>query len=158
MGFATVDLHVGLDTFRPVTVEDPADHRIHSEAYRVPSSTWEACTRVRAGGGRVVAIGTTTVRALETAAATGELAGRSRLFIRPPWDFAVVDVLLTNFHLPRSSLLLLVEAFAGPRWRDLYAVALAEGYRFLSFGDAMIVDRARDRGPDRSRPAPACVR
>jgi len=145
VGFATVDLHVGLDTFRPVTVEDPAAHRIHSEAYRVPPATWEACARVHADGGRVVAVGTTTVRALETAAVTGELEGRSRLFIRPPWDFAAVDVLLTNFHLPRSSLLLLVEAFAGARWRELYAIALADGYRFLSFGDAMLVDRP-DRG------------
>jgi len=142
IGFATVDLQVGLDTFRPVTVEDPARHQIHSEAYRVPEATWEACLRARAAGGRVVAVGTTTVRALESVAATGELAGRTALFILPPYRFAVVDVLVTNFHLPRSSLLLLVEAFAGPRWRDLYAVALNEGYRFLSFGDAMCIGPA----------------
>jgi S-adenosylmethionine:tRNA ribosyltransferase-isomerase len=90
----------------------------------------------------VVAVGTTTVRALETAAATGELSGESRLFIHGRYDFALVDVLLTNFHLPRSTLLLLLEAFCGPRWRDLYAEALGSGYRFLSFGDAMIVGRA----------------
>jgi S-adenosylmethionine:tRNA ribosyltransferase-isomerase len=89
-----------------------------------------------------VAVGTTTVRALESVAATGAIEGRTQLYIRPPYRFAVVDVLVTNFHLPRSSLLLLVEAFAGPRWRDLYAVALKEGYRFLSFGDAMCLGRA----------------
>jgi S-adenosylmethionine:tRNA ribosyltransferase-isomerase len=142
IGFTTVDLQVGLDTFRPVTVQDPADHRIHSEVYRVPPATWAACAETRAAGGRVVAVGTTTVRALESVAATGELEGRSGLFIRPPYGFRTVDVLLTNFHLPRSSLLLLLEAFAGPRWRDLYALALKEGYRFLSFGDAMCVGRA----------------
>jgi S-adenosylmethionine:tRNA ribosyltransferase-isomerase len=142
IGFATVDLQVGLDTFRPISVDDPADHRIHSEAYRVPPATWAACREVHAGGGRVVAVGTTTVRALESVAASGQLQGRTDLFIRPPYAFDVVDLLLTNFHLPRSSLLLLVEAFAGPRWRELYACALGAGYRFLSFGDAMCVSRA----------------
>ncbi len=142
VGFARLDLRVGLDTFRPVAVDDPADHRIHTEAYRVPAQTWDACLETRAAGGRVVAIGTTTVRALESAAASGELEGRSRLFIRPPYRFEVVDVLMTNFHLPRSTLLLLVEAFVGPRWRTLYADALNEGYRFLSFGDAMCVARS----------------
>jgi S-adenosylmethionine:tRNA ribosyltransferase-isomerase len=135
---ATVDLGVGLDTFRPITVEQPADHVIHSEPYDVPVATIEACGAAR----RVIAVGTTTVRALESAAATGQRQGRTSLFIHDDYPFAVVDVLLTNFHLPRSSLLLLVEAFAGPRWRALYDVALAEGYRFLSFGDAMIVTRA----------------
>jgi S-adenosylmethionine:tRNA ribosyltransferase-isomerase len=146
IGFATLELRVGLDTFRPVTVDDPADHRIHTEGYEVPAETWDACQRARAAGGRVVAVGTTTVRALETVAATGQLTGRTQLFIRPPFSFAVVDVLLTNFHLPRSSLLLLVEAFAGPRWREIYAFALSEGYRFLSFGDAMCVTRAATAG------------
>ena len=89
----------------------------------------------------MIAVGTTTVRALETAAATGVLEGPSDLFIRPGFAFAVVDVLLTNFHLPRSTLLLLLEAFCGPRWRGLYREALAGGYRFLSFGDAMIVGK-----------------
>jgi S-adenosylmethionine:tRNA ribosyltransferase-isomerase len=142
IGFATVDLQVGLGTFKPVTVDDPADHRMHSEGFTVPAATWEACRATRAAGGRVVAVGTTTVRALESTAAGGGLEGRTDLFIRPPYAFAVVDVLLTNFHLPRSSLLLLVEAFVGPCWRDLYATALREGYRFLSFGDAMCVERA----------------
>ena len=142
IGFLTVDLQVGLDTFRPITVDDPAAHRIHTEVYRVPPATWEACRATRAAGGRVVAVGTTTVRALESVVARGELAGRTDLFIRPPHQFGAVDVLLTNFHLPRSSLLLLVEAFAGTRWHELYALALKEGYRFLSFGDAICVSRA----------------
>jgi S-adenosylmethionine:tRNA ribosyltransferase-isomerase len=92
-----------------------------------------------AAGRRVVAVGTTVVRALESAAATGRLEGRTDLYIHGAYRFRVVDVLITNFHLPRSSLLLLVEAFCGPVWRQLYATALAEGYRFLSFGDAMVV-------------------
>jgi S-adenosylmethionine:tRNA ribosyltransferase-isomerase len=133
---AKVDLAVGLDTFRPVTAERPEDHQIHSERYRVPAATMDACRRAR----RVVAVGTTTVRALESAA-DGPLAGRTSLFIHGDFRFQIVDVLLTNFHLPRSSLLLLLAAFAGERWRDLYDIALAEGYRFLSFGDAMLVGR-----------------
>lgn len=141
-GLARVELVVGLDTFRPVLVEDPAEHVMHSESFRVPSDTWQACVRTRAAGGRVIAIGTTTVRALESAASTGRLEGRTSLYIRAPFEFAVVDVLLTNFHLPRSTLLLMVEAFAGPRWRELYRLALAEDYRFLSFGDAMLLARS----------------
>lgn len=132
-----VELAIGLDTFRPVTADVAEDHVIHTERYRVPSETLEACRGAR----RVVAVGTTVVRSLETAAATGQLEGRTDLFIHGAYPFALVDVVLTNFHLPRSSLLLLVEAFAGPRWRDLYATALADGYRFLSFGDAMLVGR-----------------
>jgi S-adenosylmethionine:tRNA ribosyltransferase-isomerase len=135
---ATVDLAVGADTFRPVTAARPEDHTMHSERYSVPASTLEACDRAR----RVVAVGTTAVRALESAAASGELCGRTSLFIHGGFPFRVVDVLLTNFHLPRSSLLLLVDAFCGERWRTLYDLALAEGYRFLSFGDAMIVSRS----------------
>jgi S-adenosylmethionine:tRNA ribosyltransferase-isomerase len=134
---ATVDLAVGLDTFRPVTAERAEDHEIHSERYRVPAETLEACRRAR----RVVAVGTTTVRALESAA-VGPAEGRTSLFIHGEFEFRVVDVLLTNFHMPRSSLLLLLASFAGERWRELYACALSEGYRFLSFGDAMLVARA----------------
>ena len=134
-----VDLAVGLDTFRPLPgggrVED---HVMHTERYTVPSATWEACRAAR----RVVAIGTTTVRALEATAATGAASGRTDLFITPGFEFRVVDVLLTNFHLPRSSLLLLLAAFCGDRWRDLYRTALERGYRFLSFGDAMLVGRS----------------
>ncbi|MHB1518542.1 MAG: S-adenosylmethionine:tRNA ribosyltransferase-isomerase [Acidimicrobiales bacterium] len=134
------DLTIGADTFRPVSARWAEDHRMHSERYAVPAETMAAVGRAQ----RVVAIGTTAVRALETAALTGELSGRTRLFIHGRYRFRLVDLLLTNFHLPRSSLLLLVEAFYGPQWRALYAEALTEGYRFLSFGDAMIVAR-KDR-------------
>ncbi len=132
-----VDLWVGLGTFRPIQVEHVEDHDMHTERYEVPEATWAACR----AADRVVAIGTTTVRALESAAVTGELSGRTDLFLRPGSPVRVVDVLLTNFHLPRSSLLVLVEAFAGPHWRELYAAALAAGYRFLSFGDCMLLGR-----------------
>jgi S-adenosylmethionine:tRNA ribosyltransferase-isomerase len=136
---ATVELAVGLDTFRPVQVDRLDDHVMHSEWYSVPSAT---IAKIEAAA-RIVAVGTTTVRALETWAATGEAEGRSRIFIRRPYDWRIIDVLMTNFHLPRSTLLCLVDAFVGPRWRDLYAEALAADYRFLSFGDCMIlgVDR-----------------
>ena len=136
-----LELVVGLDTFRPVTVDDLDDHEMHSEAFSVPDATFEACV----SADRVIAVGTTTVRALE-AAARGDQEGRTDLFIRRPFDFRVVDVLLTNYHLPGSTLLVLLDAFAGPRWRQLYATALAEGYRFLSFGDAMLVARDRQGG------------
>ncbi len=139
---ATVDLSIGIGTFRPVTAARPEDHVMHEERYRVPAETMEAC----ASAGRVVAVGTTVVRALESAAATGALSGRTDLFIHGDYPFRLVDVVLTNFHLPRSSLLLLVEAFYGPGWRDLYRHALASGYRFLSFGDAMLLER---RAPGR---------
>jgi S-adenosylmethionine:tRNA ribosyltransferase-isomerase len=135
---ARVELAIGLDTFRPITAPTPAEHVIHSERYSVPPETMEAC----AGADRVVAVGTTAVRALESAAAGGGLAGRTDLYIHGEYPFRVVDVLVTNFHLPRSSLLLLVESFCGPLWRRLYAMALADGYRFLSFGDAMVVARS----------------
>lgn len=134
---ATVDLAVGLDTFKPITAARVEDHVMHSERYSVPAETIEACRTAR----RVVAVGTTTVRALETAAATGRREGRTDLFIREGFRFRVVDALLTNFHMPRSSLLVLLAAFCGPRWRTLYDTALTEGYRFLSFGDAMFVAR-----------------
>ena len=133
----TLDLVVGLATFRPIAAARAEDHVMHLEHYQVPVPTWDACRQ----GRRVVAVGTTTVRALESVAATGRLQGSSDLFILPGYRFSVVDVLITNFHLPRSSLLLLLEAFCGPRWRDLYRTALQEGYRFLSFGDAMMVSR-----------------
>ncbi|HEX7166163.1 MAG TPA: tRNA preQ1(34) S-adenosylmethionine ribosyltransferase-isomerase QueA [Acidimicrobiales bacterium] len=135
----TVDLAVGLATFRPIATERIDDHTMHTERYHVPAETLAAC---RDATGRVVAVGTTAVRALESAAVTGLLEGRTDLFIRPGFRFQVVDVLLTNFHMPRSSLLVLLAAFAGgDRWRRLYDDALASGYRFLSFGDAMLVSR-----------------
>jgi S-adenosylmethionine:tRNA ribosyltransferase-isomerase len=137
-----VDLRVGMGTFRPMSAPKVEDHHMHAERFAVPAATLAACEAARAGGGRVVAVGTTSVRALESAAASGELEGRTELFIHRPWAPRLVDVLLTNFHLPRSSLLVLLDALVGPRWRDLYAEALAEGYRFLSFGDAMLVAAA----------------
>jgi S-adenosylmethionine:tRNA ribosyltransferase-isomerase len=125
---------------------------MHGERYVVPEATLDACARAR----RVVAVGTTAVRALESAAATGQPSGRTELFIRRPYPWRVVDVLLTNFHMPRSSLLVLIDAFVGRRWRDLYAAALGEGYRFLSFGDAMLLTRTEPGAGDaRPEEAPA---
>jgi len=138
---AEVELVVGLGTFRPIEVDRVEDHRMHRERYRVPQSTLDACHRAHEQGSRVVAIGTTAVRALESAAATGHLEGHTDLFIREGFAFQVVDRLLTNFHLSRSSLLVMVDAFAGPRWRQLYAAAVTGDYRFLSFGDAMLLTR-----------------
>ena len=132
-----VELVVGLGTFRPITVERVEDHVMHAERYRVPAETMAAVGEAS----RVVAVGTTTVRALESAATTGRLEGSTDIFITPGYQWKAVDVLMTNFHLPRSSLLAMVEAFCGPRWRELYREAAAEGYRFLSFGDAMWLER-----------------
>lgn len=132
-----LDLQIGLGTFRPIHTEQVEDHSMHSEGYRISAGTFEACRTAD----RVLAVGTTVVRALETAARTGCLSGRSELFIHCGFRFGVVDALLTNFHVPRSSLLVLVDAFVGNRWRQLYATALTEGYRFLSFGDAMLLGR-----------------
>jgi S-adenosylmethionine:tRNA ribosyltransferase-isomerase len=137
-----VDLVVGMGTFRPISALTVEDHHMHAERYRVGARTMAACEEARAAGGRVIAVGTTTVRALESAALSGQLEGRTELFIRRPWRWREVDVLLTNFHLPRSSLLVLIDAFVGARWRDLYGTALSAGYRFLSFGDAMLLDRS----------------
>jgi S-adenosylmethionine:tRNA ribosyltransferase-isomerase len=136
-----IELRVGLDTFRPIAVDRVEDHPMHSEAYEVSPATWDAVERTRAAGGRVVAVGTTVTRALESVAVGGQLAGRTDLLIRPGHRWACVDRLLTNFHVPRTTLLALVAAFVGARWRDLYAVALDDGYRFLSFGDAMLLTR-----------------
>lgn len=153
VGFATVVLHVGLDTFRPVHEENVEEHAMHSEWYALPQETAEAITRTRAAGGRVVAVGTTSVRVLETIAqaqglnaedrkqqvAHGE--GWSRLYIHPGYRFGLVDAMITNFHLPRTTLLMLVSAFAG---RELilraYEEAIKEKYRFYSFGDAMFIE------------------
>lgn len=135
---ATVDLVVGLGTFRPISSDRVEDHVMHHERYDVPEATQAACD----AADRVVAVGTTTVRALESAARSGQRSGSTGLFLTPGSEFLVVDALLTNFHLPKSSLLVLVEAFVGPHWRDLYGAALAADYRFLSFGDAMLLQRA----------------
>jgi len=142
---ARVELDVGLDTFRPVTEDDPADHHIHTEHFRVPQWTVDAVAECRERGGKVVAVGTTTVRALESAAdpGTGELhatEGPTSLFILPGYEFNVVDAMVTNFHVPRSTLMMMVSAFAGrERIMHAYETAVAEEYRFLSFGDAMLI-------------------
>ena len=131
-----VTLHVGLDTFRPLHAERVEEHRLHGERYEVAPAAWG---RIRAAD-RVLAVGTTTVRALETVAHGGPLAGRTELFVLPGFEFRRVDHLLTNFHLPRSTLLALVMAFAGvEETRRLYRLAIAERYRFYSFGDAMLI-------------------
>ena len=133
----TVDLTVGLDTFAPVTSANPLDHPIHSEHYRVSQETLDECARAE----RVIAVGTTATRALESVATSGVLSGRTKMFISRGYEFKVVDLLLTNFHMPRTTLLMMIEAFVGPRWRDLYSTAIAERYRMLSFGDAMLLNR-----------------
>ena len=131
-----VTLHVGLDTFRPLQEEVVERHRIHGERYEVEAEAWD---RIRTEDS-VLAVGTTTVRVLETLARGGPLAGRTELFITPGFEFRRVDALLTNFHLPRSTLLALVMAFAGiEETRRLYRLAIEEGYRFYSFGDAMLL-------------------
>lgn len=157
---ALVTLHVGLGTFQPIQVEDIAQHRMHSEWGELPSSTAEAIARCRERGGRVVAVGTTSVRLLETASRricfapaashaspefhsgreTNAWCGETNLFIYPPFQFQIVDALLTNFHLPRSTLLLLVSAFAGVDLiREAYKTAVDMKYRFFSYGDAMLI-------------------
>lgn len=142
---ASVTLHVGEGTFRPVTAEDTADHHMHSERYTLGADTVAAIERCRAAGGRVVAVGTTSVRVLESCVRAGRLepgTGETRLFLTPGVRFHVVDALLTNFHLPRSTLLMLVSAFAGrERVLGLYAEAIERGYRFFSYGDAMLLLR-----------------
>ncbi len=134
----TVELVVGLDTFKPISADNPLDHLIHSEFYSVEQRVMDACRDAR----RVIAVGTTATRALESVAASGQLSGRTSLFITPGFQWKVVDVMLTNFHLPKTSLLLMIESFIGPRWRDIYAEAISQQYRFLSFGDAMLLARS----------------
>lgn len=144
---AAVTLHVGLGTFKPVTAERIADHRMERERWQVPQETAAAIRRTRERGGRVVAVGTTVVRTLESAALAGggviaAGSGTTELFITPGFRFQVVDALLTNFHLPQSTLLMLVSAFAGrERVLAAYAEAVREGYRFYSYGDAMLVSK-----------------
>jgi S-adenosylmethionine:tRNA ribosyltransferase-isomerase len=151
---AGVTLHVGAGTFQPVRSESVAEHRMHTEWFDVPRGTIDAIARTRAAGGRIVAVGTTTVRALESAAIAGAQspetaraglrvgAGDTRIFITPGYRFQVVDLLVTNFHLPRSTLMMLVSAFSGIEpIRALYAHAIAQRYRFFSYGDAMLLER-----------------
>jgi len=146
-----VTLHVGLGTFAPVKAQELAEHKMHEERYEVSARTAEAIAEAKRAGGRVIAVGTTTLRVLESIASSsgGEIfatRGRTRIFIYPPYDFKVVDALLTNFHLPRSTLLMLVSAFATPGRTEgrvqvlsSYTEAIARGYRFFSYGDAMLI-------------------
>ena len=147
IGRAFVTLHVGAGTFLPVRDDDPARHVMHSERYHVPSDTVAALDATRAAGGRIVAVGTTSLRTLEAAAdPEGRIAagwGETALFVRPGYAFRAVDVLITNFHLPRSTLMMLVTAFSGlPAIRAAYAHAVAQRYRFFSYGDAMLLERS----------------
>jgi S-adenosylmethionine:tRNA ribosyltransferase-isomerase len=147
VALAFVTLHVGAGTFQPVRVERIEEHRMHSERYRVPAETAAAFDRARARGGRVVAVGTTSLRTLESAFRDGRVqvgAGETDLFITPGYRFRAADWLLTNFHLPRSTLLMLVAAFAGlDNVRRAYRHAIERRYRFFSYGDAMLIQRAR---------------
>ena len=140
---ASVTLHVGAGTFQPVKTENLAEHRMHSEWFEVPQATVDAVAAARAAGARVVAVGTTTVRTLESWAQSGRTTGETDIFITPGFAFQVVDLLVTNFHLPRSTLMMLVSAFAGyAPIMGLYRYAIARGYRFFSYGDAMLLERS----------------
>jgi S-adenosylmethionine:tRNA ribosyltransferase-isomerase len=139
---ASVTLHVGAGTFQPVKVDNIADHMMHSERYEVPEATQRAIADCRTRGGRVVAVGTTTVRTLESWARFGRASGETEIFITPGFEFQLVDLLITNFHLPKSTLMMLVSAFAGyENVMALYARAIRHGYRFFSYGDAMLLAR-----------------
>jgi S-adenosylmethionine:tRNA ribosyltransferase-isomerase len=145
MRTAFLTLHVGAGTFQPIRVEDLDEHRMHTEYYEIPQELASAVEQTRREGNKVVAVGTTTLRALESAAMQGELkagAAQTSLFIQPGFRFRIADRLLTNFHLPKSSLMVLVSAFAGyERIRRAYAHAVEQRYRFFSYGDAMLLDR-----------------
>jgi S-adenosylmethionine:tRNA ribosyltransferase-isomerase len=139
---ASVTLHVGAGTFQPVKTENIAEHRMHNEWYEVPAATQQAIADLRARGGRLVAVGTTTVRTLESWARSGQASGDTDIFITPGFQFRQVDLLLTNFHLPKSTLLMLVSAFAGYEpMMQLYRHAVESRYRFFSYGDAMLLAR-----------------
>ena len=135
--FVEVELIVGIDTFRPVEAELLDDHVMHTESYRVDQKVLDEVVEAR----RVIAVGTTSTRALESAATRNQLSGRTDLFIRPGYDWKIVDLLMTNFHQPRTTLLVMIESFIGTRWRRLYDEAITERYRMLSFGDAMLLNR-----------------
>jgi S-adenosylmethionine:tRNA ribosyltransferase-isomerase len=140
---ASVTLHVGAGTFQPVKADSISDHVMHFERYAVPHATLQAIAQCKARGGKVVAVGTTTVRTLETWAATGHVSGDTNIFITPGFEFKVVDILITNFHLPKSTLMMLVSAFAGyEHIMALYQHAIAQKYRFFSYGDSMLLQRS----------------
>jgi S-adenosylmethionine:tRNA ribosyltransferase-isomerase len=139
---ASVTLHVGAGTFQPVKTENIAEHTMHREWYEVPEATQQAIAACKARGGQVLAVGTTTVRTLESWAKSGQASGDTQIFITPGFEFKVVDHLITNFHLPKSTLMMLVSAFAGyEHIMGLYRHAIANQYRFFSYGDAMLLSR-----------------
>ncbi len=147
IALVSIELRVGLGTFRAISTESIETHQMHSEWISVSAETAEAINSTKAAGGRIVAIGTTVVRALETCATSSGLDARqgpTDLYITPGYRFEIVDLLMTNFHVPGSSLLVLVAAFMGEAWRDLYTTALSRDYRFLSFGDAMLAELDRE--------------
>jgi S-adenosylmethionine:tRNA ribosyltransferase-isomerase len=141
--FAYVTLHVGMGTFKPVTVDDLDEHKMHSEVFKIDQTNAELINNTKKEGGRVIAVGTTSVRTLETAGKSGELSatkGSTELFIQPGFEFKIIDGMITNFHLPRSTLLALVGAFAGmDNIRAAYEHAVRNRYRFFSYGDAMLI-------------------
>jgi len=140
---ANVTLHVGAGTFSPVKTENLAEHRMHREWYEVPAATQQAIAETKAQGGRIVAVGTTTIRTLESWAKTGQASGDTEIFITPGFEFKVADLLVTNFHLPKSTLMMLVSAFAGyEHVMGLYRHAITQRYRFFSYGDAMLLQRS----------------
>ena len=145
VGIAEVDLEVGLDTFRPISTPMIDEHEMHRETWEVPEETADAVAECRSRGGRVVAVGTTVVRTLESASQrhglVGDGSGDTDLFISPGYRLKVVDAVITNFHAPRTTLIVMIAALLGERWRDVYQHALESGYRFLSFGDAMIIEQ-----------------
>ena len=157
---ASVTLHVGAGTFQPVKTENLKDHQMHSEWYNIPLPTLAALERCRLRGGRVVAVGTTTVRTLESWARTGQLSDDTTIFITPGFPYRVVDMLVTNFHLPKSSLMMLVSAFAGyEHIMGLYQHAIAQEYRFFSYGDSMLLQRKTEPAaadPSTEQPPAAC--
>ena len=144
VGRAIITLHVGIGTFRPVVAENVEEHRMDFERWQIPEETARRIAAAKAAGGRVVAVGTTSVRTLESAAARpegfGAGQGRTDLFIYPPYAFRAVDALVTNFHLPKSTLIMMISAFAGRDFvREAYAEAIRERYRFFSYGDCMLI-------------------
>ena len=141
---ASVTLHVGAGTFQPVKTENIAEHHMHSEWYEVPEATQHAIAACKARGGKVLAVGTTTVRTLESWAKSGQASGDTQIFITPGFEFQVVDRLITNFHLPKSTLMMLVSAFAGyEHIMGLYRHAIGQRYRFFSYGDSMLLRRTK---------------
>lgn len=153
IGITEVELEIGLDTFRPISSPTIAEHRMHTETWRLPEATATAIAATRRRGGRVVAVGTTVVRTLETAACGRGLvaagSGDTELFIAPGYRLRVVDVVLTNFHAPRTTLIVMIAALLGDVWREIYQHALAGQYRFLSFGDAMLIEEPVNARCDR---------